>query len=221
MRKLPLQALFFDFDGVLVDSNSTKTGAFRTLFAGYDKKSVAAIVAYHKQHGGISRVEKIEYAHRHILKQPLSDAELVHWTTAYSELVVNRVIDAPWIDGAQEFLDSIQGALPIFVISGTPEDELRYIIERRNMTGYFHKILGSPIRKPEHIRNLLVSCKLVPERCVFIGDALTDYNAAKVAGLQFIGIQGEVSFPDGATILPDCRGLRGAIAAHFVWDPVG
>ena len=220
MQKLPLQALFFDFDGVLVDSNSTKTEAFQALFADYDKQTVAAIVAYHKRHGGISRVEKIEYAHRHIINQPLTDAQLVHWTTAYSELVVNKVIDVPWIDGAQEFLDRTQGTLPIFVISGTPEDELRYIIELRNMTNYFQKILGSPIRKPEHIRNILKNNKLVPEHCVFIGDALTDYNAAKETSLQFIGIQGEVNFPDGTTVLPDCCGLQGAIAAHFVWDTV-
>ncbi len=215
MQNLPLQALFFDFDGVIVNSNCTKTEAFRALFAGYDKETVAEIVAYHKRHGGISRVEKIEHAHRHILKQPLTEAELANWTKAYSELVVDKVIDVPWIDGAQEFLDNIKGTLPIFVISGTPQDELRYIIERRSMTGYFQKILGSPIRKPEHIRNLLLSCKLVPEHCVFIGDAMTDYNAAKETGLQFVGIQGEVTFPDGIPVLSDCRGLQQAIMQHY------
>ena len=131
----PLQALFLDFDGVLVDSNSTKTDAFLALFAGYSNETIAEIVAYHKRHGGISRVEKIQYAHQHIIKQPLSDAELLHWATAYSDLVVNKVIDVPWIDGAKEFLDITLGCLPVFVISGTPEEELRYIIQRRNMAG--------------------------------------------------------------------------------------
>lgn len=217
IKNPPLQAFFFDFDGVLVDSNSTKTDAFRTLFADYDQETVAQILAYHNRHGGISRVEKIQYAHRQIIKQPLTDTELARWATAYADLVVDKVINVPWIDGAKEFLDSTRGLLPIFVISGTPEDELRYIIDRRNMTGYFQKILGSPIKKPEHIRNLLVSYKLAPELCVFIGDALTDYNAARQTGLQFVGIQGEATFPKGTTVLADCLGLQGAIAEHFVW----
>ncbi len=217
MKVPPLQALFFDFDGVLVDSNSPKTDAFRTLFAGYGEETVAEIVAYHKRHGGISRVKKIQYAHQHIIKQPLTDAELMCWATAYSDLVVNQVIDVPWIDGAQEFLDSTLDCLPVFVISGTPEEELKYIITRRNMAGYFQRILGSPKSKPEHIRNLLASFKLTAENCVFIGDALTDYNAARETGLHFVGIQGEIAFPEGTTVLPDCRGLNGVLTDHFIW----
>ncbi len=72
-QKQKLQALFFDFDGVIVDSNSTKTAAFRALFKDYKEQVIAEIVAYHRRHGGISRVEKIRYAHQHIIKQPLTD----------------------------------------------------------------------------------------------------------------------------------------------------
>lgn len=215
-QKHTLRAVFFDFDGVIVDSNPTKTEAFLTLFSDYDEDIVAKIVAYHQQHGGISRVEKIQYAHTHLIQQPLTDEELARWAARYSELVVEEVINVDWIGGAKEFLDSNLGALPIFVISGTPEDELRHIIENRNMSGYFKKILGSPIKKPVHIRNLLSEFRLVPEHCVFVGDALTDYNAARETGLQFIGIQGEVFFPEGATVLPDCRELEFAIAARFI-----
>ncbi len=216
-NKQRLQAIFFDFDGVIVNSIATKTEAFRTLFSDYNEKIVAQIIAYHQQRGGISRVEKIRYAHQYIIKQPLTDEELVSWATEYSRLVMEKVICADWIKGAHEFLAKIQGLLPIFVISGTPEPELKEIIERRKISGYFDKILGSPIRKPAHIRKLLSDYQLVPERCVFIGDALTDYNAARETNLQFIGIQGEVTFPDGTNVLPDCRGLEQAISECFAW----
>ncbi len=210
-----LQAVLFDFDGVLVDSNAVKVDAFQALFADYDKPTVARIVAYHIQHGGISRVEKIEHAYRHIINQPLSDEELARLATAYSELVVDKVIAVPWIDGAKEFLDSARGTLPLFVISGTPEKELQYILEQRGMRWYFQQVLGSPIKKPEHIRNILNSYRLTPQNCVFVGDALTDYNAARQTGLHFIGIQGEVTFPAETTILPDCQDLQKAIRHHF------
>lgn len=216
-KKNPLQAIFFDFDGVIVNSNPLKSEAFRALFNNYDEEIVAKIVAYHQQHGGISRVEKIRYAYRHIIKQPLTDEELGRWADRYSELVMEKVICVDWVCGAKEFLDSAQGALPIFVISGTPESELRHIIERRKMSGYFQEILGSPIKKPDHIRNLLADYRLLPANCVFIGDALTDFNAARETGLQFIAIQGEVVFPEGTTVLPDCKGLNVAIDKNFTW----
>ena len=130
-KKLRLQALFFDFDGVIVDSNSTKTEAFMTLFSDYDEDIVAEIVAYHRLHGGISRVEKIQYAHKHLIQKPLTAEELSLWAARYSKLVVEKVISIDWIAGAKEFLDSHQAALPIFVISGTPEDELKHIVEHR------------------------------------------------------------------------------------------
>jgi HAD superfamily hydrolase (TIGR01549 family) len=215
--KQTLQAIFFDFDGVIVDSNPTKTEAFRTLFSNYNEKIVEEIVAYHQQHGGISRVEKIRYAHQHIIKQPLTDEELASWAAEYSKLVMENVIDARWIKGAKEFLTERQGSLPIFVISGTPEPELREIIERRKMIGYFREILGSPVKKPPHIHRLLSDYQFVAKDCVFVGDALTDFNAARETGLRFIGIRGEVTFPDGTTVLPDCRGLEQAISEYFVW----
>jgi len=211
--KHSLQAIFFDFDGVLVDSNATKNEAFRTLFRDYDEEIVLKIVAHHQRHGGISRVEKIRHAYQHIIKQPLTDEKLASLAAKYSGLVLEKVINTDWIVGAKEFLEGIQGALPVFVISGTPEDELKEIIERRKMSKHFNAILGSPIKKPVHICNLLLEYRLIPEHCIFVGDALTDYYAARETGLHFIGIQGDVEFPKGTTVLPNCKGLKRAIAA--------
>jgi len=217
MTNNQLQAIFFDFDGVIIDSNSTKTEAFRTLFSGYNEQIIDAVVAHHRQHGGISRVEKIRFAHEHIIGQPLTDEQLARWAQRYSELVVEKVIAVPWVAGAKDFLDSIRGSLPVFVISGTPEDELRQIIDRRKMTGYFQEILGSPIRKPDHVRNLLTGYRLIPECCLFVGDALADYQAAMDTGLHFIGIRGEVPFPATTLVMSDCRGLQKAVSQIFLW----
>jgi phosphoglycolate phosphatase-like HAD superfamily hydrolase len=80
------------------------------------------------------------------------------------------------------------------------------------MDHYFNEILGSPTRKPEHIRNLLAQYRLNPSSCVFIGDALTDYHAAKETGLHFVGVQGDIEFPEDAVVLPDCLSLKKEIS---------
>lgn len=215
MSKVELGAIFFDFDGVIVDSTHTKTEGFRSLFSGYGDEIVDRVVDYHRQHGGISRVDKIDYAHRNIIGQALTKEELAHWAANYSELVVEKVIGVDWVSGAEQFLVTIQGKVPLFVISGTPEDELKHIIERRNITQLFQEILGSPVKKPAHIRQLLGKYQLNPGQCVFVGDALTDYDAAIETGLHFIGIQSEVDFSVGTKVLEDCTGLQGAISMCF------
>ncbi|MGW8195826.1 MAG: HAD family hydrolase [Desulforhopalus sp.] len=207
MNHHTLQAVFFDFDGVIVDSNRVKTEAFCKLFGDYNDDIIDQVVEYHRQHGGISRVEKIDYAHRHIIKKSLTPEKLAQWASTYSRLVTQKVIEAEWIAGAQKCLDYLHGRVAVFVISGTPEEELKYVIGKRKMSGYFDEILGSPTRKPEHIRHLLAQHLLAPRRCVFVGDALTDHDAAKETGLHFIGIQGEVPFPVGTKVLPDCTEL--------------
>lgn len=83
------------------------------------------------------------------------------------------------------------------------------------MDHYFTEILGSPIKKPAHVRALLAAYQLQPTSCVFIGDALTDYHAARETGLHFIGVQGDVDLPDEARMLPDCRALKQAMSKIF------
>lgn len=205
------KALFFDFDGVLVDSNAIKTQAFKELFANYGEDVVGAVVNYHRLHGGISRVEKIRHAFEIILRMPLSADHLAMLATDYSKRVMDKVVRAGWIAGAYEFLEKYHRALPLFVISGTPEKELKSILQLRKMDHYFSAALGSPIKKPQHIRSLLSRYTLNPHECVFVGDALTDYNAAVDTGLFFIGVQGDVKFPDGTCVLPDCTTLDDAL----------
>lgn len=213
-KRLP-QALFFDFDGVILDTTRIKSEGFRKLFKEYSEQVINKIIAYHQLHGGISRVDKILYAHETIIGTPLSAIELEAWARQYSELVLEEVIAAPWIAGAKHFLELWPQEIPVFVISGTPEQELLAILERRKMKKFFDEVLGSPTKKVPHIEMLLRKYHVDPESCLFVGDAMTDYNAAKDTCLRFIGIQSDTSFPAGTFVLPDCTMLKEAILQLF------
>lgn len=209
-------ALFFDFDGVLIDSLEIKSNAYRTLFESYGTDISEKIVAHHQHHAGISRVKIIEHAHKHLLDIPYSDEAVLRDAGEYANLVFEKVLDASWIPGAKEFVDLNYRHIPIFVISGAPEDELKEIIRRKNMAHYFQETLGSPTKKPDHIRALLNRYDLNVENCFFIGDALTDYYAAMDTGMPFIGIQGEATFPANTTILPNCADLTKTMKQYKV-----
>ena len=208
-------AIFFDFDGVLVDSTATKTDAFRELFHPYGPDVVAKIVSHHRLNGGISRVEKIKYAHQHFLDSPYSPSLVEEHARTYSELVFDKVVNADWVAGAEDFILKHYQQVPLFIVSGTPEIELIEVVKKRNITHYFREVVGAPVTKTEHIENLVKKYHLEIANCFFIGDALTDYNAARQTGMPFIGIYTEADFPEGTTVLPDCTTLAETMAAHI------
>ena len=65
------QAVFFDFDGVIADSNAVKARAFAALFAPFGPTVQEAVVRYHLDNGGMPRLEKIRHCHTVIAGQPL------------------------------------------------------------------------------------------------------------------------------------------------------
>ena len=62
-----ISIIILDFDGVILESVSVKTEAFRTLFS-FAPEYVEEIVKFHKDNGGMSRFDKFRYIFDHILK---------------------------------------------------------------------------------------------------------------------------------------------------------
>jgi len=183
-----LDAIIFDFDGVLVESVDVKTRAFAALYADHGEKIVAQVTDYHLHHGGISRFDKFQYFQTELLgRAPLSEQEIADLAASFSNLVVDQVVSAPMVPGAQQFLDKCRGQLRLFVVSGTPTAELDDIIRRRKLLAYFSAIWGSPQSKAQNIAELLCDHELRASRCVMIGDAIADFEGAAANAVHFLG----------------------------------
>ncbi len=205
----------FDFDGVLVESVDTKTRAFASLYAEHGPDVVERVVAFHLHHGGLSRYEKFRYGHEVVLGRPLPPEESARLAARFAALVVDAVIAAPWVAGAREFVLAHHRELPLFIASGTPQDELLAIAERRAMAPYFAEVLGSPAKKDELLRGLIARRRLAPERVIFVGDSITDYDAARATGCAFRGRvpPGAASpFPPDTDTAPDLHGLAARLS---------
>jgi HAD superfamily hydrolase (TIGR01549 family) len=181
-----IKAVIFDFDGVLVESLDIKTSAFKELFNKYNKKTLNSIINYHLRNTGISRYIKFKHIYAEILKRPLSNSQFKILCKKFAQLVIKAVINAAYVRGAESFLERFKNKYKLFVVSATPEEELAYIIKRRKMSKYFEGISGAPAKKDEYIKEIMESYRLLPQEVVFIGDALSDYQAAKINGVNFI-----------------------------------
>lgn len=203
---LPFDAIIFDFDGVLADSAQIKSDAFHSLYDEYGPEVLTAVLDYHAAHEGISRVIKIRHCHKELLGIDLDEEGLKALVRRYQSVVERKVIASAWIGGVRDFLDLCLGKVPMIVASGTPEDELRRIVAARGMDRYFAEVCGSPDPKDVIIRNAAEQYEFDPCSALFLGDAMTDYNAARSCGCRFIGVVSggrKSPFPDGTAIVPD------------------
>lgn len=186
------KVIVFDFDGVLVESVDVKTDAFAELFQPYGKEVVAKVVKYHLLNGGISRYEKFRFFFKEYLKKELTKDEELILCARFSELVLKKVIAAPMVEGANEFLRNYsEKGYDFFIVSGTPEEELRYIVKERKLIDYFKGVFGSPKSKSELITFILNEFTYKKYEVVMVGDSVTDFAGAIGAGVSFIGRVGD------------------------------
>ena len=181
-----IRAIAFDFDGVLAESVDIKTCAYVSLFEEYGENVIAKVVDYHMKNGGVSRFVKIRTIYDKILKKPLSEDKFKLLSEQFSNIVVDKVVAAPWVPGAKDFLLRNQNQYFFFIISGTPEDELREIVRRRGMSHFFNSVRGAPKDKVSLLKEVMIEYHLKPEEIVFIGDAETDWCAARETKVPFI-----------------------------------
>ena len=198
------QAVFFDFDGVILDSTDIKTKAFAEMFRPYGKEIEDRVVSYHLRYMGISRHEKIRYFHNSLLKKEISESKITNLGKEFSERVLTLVLEAPFIAGALETLDILKSLeIPAYIVSGTPSDEMNYIVEKRGLKIYFCETHGSPRRKNTIIEEIINRKNYQRSHCLFIGDAITDYDAAIITKINFMGIVKDINnspFPKGTPI---------------------
>jgi phosphoglycolate phosphatase-like HAD superfamily hydrolase len=200
-----LQAIFFDFDGVLAKSMDVKTEAFKKMFERYGEEVVKKVVDHHIKYGGISRYDKIKHYYKHYIGKDITKKELDKAADYFSSIVVDKIIVSDWVKGAKEFLENNCDKIDMFVVSGTPQKELELIIEQRNMKNFFKGVYGSPDTKDQIMNRLILERKYQRNKVIFIGDSLSDYEAAEKSKIGFLGIsQSDKSiFPEGTKITLD------------------
>lgn len=186
----------FDCDGVLLDSNAVKTNAFRYALDGFPSEKVSELVEYHRQHGGISRYDKF----RHFFKSLIGDDNEEHFLLAvqrFQAYCERELQNARIIPGVVGFLDSLaERSVPMFVISGSDQTELRMILKKKRLAPYFLEVLGSPVSKRENLA-LLMTKHSLSGRGVFFGDARLDFEIATESGMDFVFIFGFSDWVDG------------------------
>ncbi|MCK4996542.1 MAG: HAD family hydrolase [Thermoplasmatales archaeon] len=205
-----LQAILFDFDGVLCECMNVKTEAFAELFKPFGEEIVNKVVEHHIENGGISRYHKIRLYYEDFLGKPITEDKVNEIANEFSKLVVEKVIASDYVKGAREFLEKYYKKTDLYVISGTPQEELDLVVDERNMRKYFKGVYGTPTVKPVHFKRIISENNYDIQKVVYIGDSLSDMKNAQEVNVPFLGRiteENEGFFPENIPTISNFNGI--------------
>lgn len=184
--------IFWDFDGVILDSMPVRDRGFELVLADFPDHQVAELLRYHRENGGLSRYVKFRYFYEEVLGEPLSDERLNELTSAFSKIMLNELGNSDLlIQDSVEFLKSAAPKFPMHVVSGSDQTELRELCRRLQLSDYFLSIHGSPKPKTQWVGELIEQHQYNPSKAVLIGDSRNDLDAARDNKIEFIGYNNE------------------------------
>jgi len=180
------ELIVFDCDGVLIDSNDLKIEAMGKALEGIGvlEPYVEECKTFFAKNFGKSRFYHIDYFVENILS--LKSSEVTYFKekllSAYSKQCKSLYLTANMTPFVEELLKKNKAIK--YVASGSEQSELRDVFKHRKLSTYFDEILGSPERKSNHVTNILKKHKNL--KAVMIGDAVSDLEAARDNGIDFI-----------------------------------
>ena len=192
-----LQAIVFDFDGVIADSEPLHLRAFQEALAG-EGHTLSAQEYFARYLGyddvgmfeALARDRRIAMSDRHV-------ATLV----ARKGAALQQLMQAGSVlfPGAKEFIREAAATVPIAIASGALRHEIDEIVEAAGVADLFAVIVASgdtPESKPSPAPYLLAFARLREatgsaldaSRCVAIEDSRWGLESARGAGLRCVGV---------------------------------
>jgi haloacid dehalogenase-like hydrolase len=189
---MQISTIFWDFDGVILNSASVKEYGFKKIFDEFDKNFVNRLLDYHYLNGGLSRYAKIRYFYNNILGIDVSVEKVQELADKFSSIVKVELTSKKYlINETVKFIEKNYKKYNFHIVSGSDEKELNYLCKKHDLTKYFKTIDGSPAFKNELVKNILKKYNYSHIECILIGDSINDYQAANENEIKFYGYNNE------------------------------
>jgi HAD superfamily hydrolase (TIGR01549 family) len=182
------KVLFWDFDGVIMDSMPIRDKGFIEVLKDFPQEQVAQLVAFHQKNGGLSRYVKFRHFYEDIRKESITEEKVNELAHEFSKIMLALLIDETLlISDSVDFIKGNAEKYKMHIVSGSDGKELNHICKELGLDKYFLSIHGSPTPKTQLVHDLLQQHGYNKEECVLIGDSMNDYDAAQKNGISFIG----------------------------------
>ena len=118
------QIIFWDFDGVIKESDEVKTKIYFDLFLCFGNEFATRVKEHHILNAGISRFVKIPLYLGWATGKV--DEDLIKcFYEKFSDLSIDLVVRCPWVPGVYEYLLANHAEQNFILLTGTPHDEIQ------------------------------------------------------------------------------------------------
>lgn len=181
-----IKIIFWDFDGVIINSNATRDKGFSEVLKDFPKDQVDSLLEYHKINGGLSRYVKFRYFFEEILKKEITENEILELANRFSIIMRDLLVDPKLlITETMEFIEKNYTKYKMHIVSGSDGNELRYLCKELAIDEYFLSIHGSPRPKLNIVNKLILDNNYNSKDCILIGDSINDFEAAEENKIYF------------------------------------
>ena len=214
-----LNAIIFDFDGVIADSEPLHFASFRDVLA------VEGIVLSEKQYysqflgfddvgalTSIGAVQPVPWTATHITR--LAERKAARFQALQHEAAV-------LFPGAEDAVRRAAAVVPIAIASGALHAEIVQVLDRVGLTSCFSAIIGAddaPLSKPApdpYLRAIAQTASAIgrpiaSSRCVAIEDSHWGLESARAAGMRTVGVAqtyAAADLPHADLIIPTIAAL--------------
>ena len=190
------QTVFFDCDGVVLNSNQTKTDAFRRTLKDYPSNLVDIFIDFHQMNMGISRYGKFHHFFNTIFSIENNHEIIKKSVKDFSLITREKLLDCKIIPGVEDLLSYLlDKKIQCFLVTGGDEEEVKFIFRKRKLEKYFKGIYGSPTDKYRNLEKIQEDHQI--DNALFFGDSRIDLDVAEMFNLDFIFISGASEWIDG------------------------
>lgn len=203
-----IEVVILDFDGVIIESNDIKDKVFDEIFQRFPAQYENAL-NYHRTHVSVSRFQKFDYllgqlgrTGDEVLKRQLLED--------FSSITLEKMKSVSFVNGAIDFLKTMQLKFPLYLASVTPIHDLEIILDHLQLRSYFKGVYGCPPwTKIDAVYDILAHENSSAQNAVLIGDSYGDQRTARETGVHFIARQSGLGFedPQPETSMDDLIGL--------------
>lgn len=187
-----IKIIFWDFDGVILDSNAVRELGFTTVLKNEPSNDVDLLINFHKENGGLSRYVKFRYFLEKIQGKSASEEDVNKLADQFSTIMKELLIDKKnLIEETLHFIQANWRNYTMFITSGSDQTELRYLCDQLDISKYFKSIHGSPKAKTIWIKELIEIYKMEIDQCLIIGDSINDFEAARDNKIHFMAYNNE------------------------------
>ena len=189
MKPEDYEIILWDFDGVIINSNSVREAGFRNVLCEYPKEQVEKLIDYHNINGGLSRYVKFRYFFEEIRKELVADDMVLELANKFSAIMKEHLVNPSLLIGpVVKFIkEQYNLGKKMHIVSGSDGNELRELCKSLELDHFFISINGSPTPKTVLVKNIIANGYLDQSEYCLIGDAINDYDASKVNSIKFFG----------------------------------